>query len=650
MDATATSCAPAPEHVGLFPFAESVAAANLLGTLAHIARRSIDALRDKADLVSLAGEYTQLRQRGREWWGLSPFKSEKTASFKVNPESGLWYCFSTQQGGDAFKLVMAREGLDFVEAVERVATRFGHQLEYENGKPGEAPSLRRQLLEIHDLVADYWHRCLRDDPVHGEWIQNYWTHSRRFPLEVADDFRVGLAPLDDTRLMQGLLRKGFEPAALAGSGLFFGTDRHPDPTRWRCRFRGRLVIPIRDIQGRPIAFTARSLDITPQDDPTREAKYVNSPETELFKKTRTIFNLDRAKDNRPNGEPFVLVEGQLDAIRCHAAGIPGVVAAQGTAVTEEHLTQLRRFSDRLLVFLDADSAGQKAALRLLPIGLRAGLDIRFVAVPDGKDPDVFFSESGNAARWPELVAAAQSSMQFCVRSLIPPEAAGQPLASRLGRLGELFVVLEQCGAEEIVQEALTEAARIAGIGIREVHLAYERDRANRKSQRPAAQLQALAPGIAPPDISRQPLSTPETDLCRILLSHEASVHSLSQVLPLEWVDTENPSGRLLAALLNEAIHGEFDNLRSVLGRLDADSQQTAAQVSAEPLGAQVDETEVHRMLTAALKSFHSRQIVSLMRTIDARIASHPPGDTEGLSLLQREKIALRRSLQNPPTL
>jgi DNA primase len=618
--------------------------------LPQIARRSIDALRDKADIVSLAGEYTQLRQRGREWWGLSPFKTERTPSFKVNPDSGLWYCFSTQQGGDVFKLVMAREGLDFVEAVERVATRFGHALEYESGRPGEAPSLRRQLLDIHDLVADYWHRCLRDDPQHGEWIRRYWTETRRFPLEVADDFRIGLAPVDDTRLMQGLLRKGFEPAALAGSGLFFGTERSPDPARWRCRFRGRLVIPIRDIQGRPIAFTARSLEITPQDDPTREAKYVNSPETELFKKTRTIFNFDRAKDNRPNGEPFVLVEGQLDAIRCHAAGIPGAVAAQGTAVTEEHLVQIKRFSDRLLVFLDADAAGQKAALRLLPIGLRAGLDIRFVAVPDGKDPDAFFAEPANAARWPELVAAAQSSMQFCVRSLIPPEAAGQPLAARLSRLGELFQVLDQCGAEEIAQEALTEAARIAGIGIREVHLAYERDRASRKAQRPAAQLQAVAPGLAEADSGRHRLSTPENDLCRILLEHETHLPSIAQVLPLEWVELETPAGKLLAALLNEAIHGEFDNLRSVLGRLDAESQTAAAKLSGEPLAASVDESEVVRMLNAALRSFHQRQIQSRIRTLDARIASLPPGNLEALDRLQREKIELRKALQSPPSL
>lgn len=624
--------------------------------MASIARRSIDALRDKADIVALAGDYTQLRQRGREWWGLSPFKTERTPSFKVNPENGLWYCFSTQQGGDVFKLVMAREGLDFVEAIERIATRFGHILEYENGKGGDAPSLRRQLIDIHDLVADYWHRCLRDDPVHGEWIRQYWTVTRQFPLEVADDFKVGLAPVDDSRLMQGLLRKGFEPEAIAASGLFFGTERSPDPTRWRCRFRGRLVIPIRDIQGRPIAFTARSLEITPEDDPTREAKYVNSPETELFKKNRTVFNLDRAKDNRgknAEGRPgaFVLVEGQLDAIRCHAAGITGVVAAQGTAVTEEHLAQMKRFSDRLLVFLDADSAGQKAALRLLPLGLRAGLDVRFVPVPDGKDPDAFFAESGNAARWDEMATQAESSMRFCVRSLIPPDAAGQPLAVRLSRLSELFQVLEQAGAEEVVQEALTEAARYAGIGIREVHLAYERDRVTRRAQRPAAQLQALAPGLQTGSETRPtPLSSPEGDLCRQLLADDRFVVPISQVLPLEWVEDTTPVGRLLLALLNEALQGEFDSLRGALGRLEPELQAAAGALTAEPSDSESDQVDRQGLVNAVLRSFHSRHILFRLRNLDARLATHPIDDPEGLLLLQRDKITLRQALQRPPKL
>jgi DNA primase len=617
--------------------------------VARISRRSIDDLRQRADIVALAGDYTQMKQRGRDWWGLSPFKSEKSPSFKVNPETGLWYCFSTQQGGDAFKLVMAREGLDFPESVERVATRFGFQLEYENGgADANERSLRGQLLEIHGLVADYWRRCFLEDPVHGEWIRDYWTRTRRFDLAVADDFGVGLAPVDDSKLIGGLLKKGFTKEALAGTGLFFGTDRIPDPARWRCRFRGRLTIPIRDVQGRVIAFTARQLDITPADDPSREAKYVNSPETELFKKSRTVFNLDRARSNRKGDEPFILVEGQLDAIRCHSAGIPGVIAAQGTAVTEDHLQQLHRFSQRLLVFLDADAAGQKAALRLLPIGLKEGLDIRFLSLPGGKDPDEFFSTQ-DASQWTALTKTARSAMQFCVQSLVPEGSSSLPLASRLSLLETLFPIVQQAGAEEIVREALNEAARHAGIGIREMHMAYERHVATVAAQRPALQLGA-AETPADPVVKGGGLTTPEEDLVLFLLRHDAFFVPVAQALPLEWIDQAGRGGLLLMALLNEAVHGHFSGVREALNALDDDLRTEAARLAAGSFSPAEQPDEVLPHVNGILKSFHTRHTQALVRALDARIASADKADVASLNALQTEKIRLRKLHGAPPSL
>ncbi len=597
----------------------------------------------------MAGDYTQMKQRGRDWWGLSPFKSEKSPSFKVNPDTGLWYCFSTQQGGDVFKLVMNREGLDFPESIERVAMRFGFQLEYENGgETSSERSLRGQLLEIHELVTDYWRRCFLEDAVHGDWIKNYWTEKRRFDLAVADDFGIGFAPVDDSKLIPGLLKKGYTKEAIAQTGLFFGTDRMPDPARWRCRFRGRLVIPIRDIQGRVIAFTARTLDITPQDDPSREAKYVNSPETELFKKSRTVFNLDRARTIRKGEEPFVLVEGQLDAIRCHSAGIPGVIAAQGTAVTEEHLSQLRRFTQRLIVFLDADAAGQKAALRLLPIGLREGLDIRFLSLPGGKDPDEYFA-THSAEAWPALVLTARSAMQFCVQSIIPEGTSNMPLAQRLALLETLFPIVEQAGAEEIVREALNEAARHAGIGIREMHMAYERHLATVAAQRPAAQLGRAEPVEVPP-VKGGGLTTPEEDLILLLLRHESFFLPIAQALPLEWIEQAGRGGSLLMALLNEAVHGHFHGVREAINALDDDLRVEAARLSSVP---QVDTDKHEELLLRAnsiLKAFHQRQLQGQTRRLDSLIASTPREDVAALNALQAQKIALRKAHTTPPTL
>ncbi len=594
--------------------------------MARISRKSIDELRQRADIVALAGDYTQMKQRGRDWWGLSPFKSEKSPSFKVNPETGLWYCFSTQQGGDGFKL------------------------DYESGGDGKnEKSFRGQLLEIHELVTDYWRRCFLEDPVHGEWIRDYWTQKRKFSLEVADDFGIGFAPVDDSKLIPGLLAKGYGKDALAQTGLFFGVDRVPDPLRWRCRFRGRLIIPIRDIQGRVIAFTARTLDITPQDDPSREAKYVNSPETELFKKSRTVFNIDRARMTRKDADPFVLVEGQLDAIRCHSAGIPGAIAAQGTAVTEEHMQQLRRFTQRLIVFLDSDAAGQKAALRLLPIGLREGLDIRFLSLPGGKDPDEYFS-THDAAGWAGLVSGARSAMQFCVQSLVPEGSVNLPLTSRLSLLEAIFPIVEQAGAEEIVREALNEAARHAGIGIREMHMAYERHRAQTQSQRPAAQLGGPASADATPVVKGGGLTTSEEDLILFLLRHDSYFVPIAQSLPLEWIDQSGRGGQLLMALLNEAAHGHFAGLREAISTLDDELRTEAARLSAESYAGRDDEKDILPRANSILKSFHSRHVQSLMRSLDARIASTPRDDVATLNQLQSEKIALRKSHATPPSL
>lgn len=618
--------------------------------MARISRRSLDELRQRADIVALAGDYTQMKQRGRDWWGLSPFKSEKSPSFKVNPETGLWYCFSTQQGGDAFKLVMNREGLDFPESIERVATRFGFKLEYESSGDGRnEKSFRGQLLEIHELVTDYWRRCFREDPVHGEWIRDYWTQKRGFSVEVADDFGIGFAPVDDSKLIPGLLAKGYGKDALAQTGLFFGVDRVPDPLRWRCRFRGRLVIPIRDIQGRVIAFTARTLDITPQDDPSREAKYVNSPETELFKKSRTVFNLDRARMTRKDADPFVLVEGQLDAIRCHSAGIPGAIAAQGTAVTEEHLQQLRRFTQRLIVFLDSDAAGQKAALRLLPIGLREGLDIRFLSLPDGKDPDEYFS-THDAAGWAGLVAGARSAMQFCVQSLVPAGAVNLPLTSRLNLLETLFPIVEQAGAEEIVREALNEAARHAGIGIREMHMAYERHRAQTRAQRPAAQLGTPEEPAPAPVVKGGGLTTPEEDLITFLLRYDSYFVPIAQTLPLAWIDPSGRAAVLLMALLNEAAHGHFTGVRDALNALDDELRTEAARLSAESYAGFDEAKDILPRANTILKSFHARHVQTQMRRLDGRIAATPRDDVAALNALQAEKIALRKSHATPPVL
>src|SRR5581483_9733955 len=239
-------------------------------------------------------------------------------------------------------------------------------------------------------------------------------------------------------------------------GLFFIYD-HAEITlgALRPRFRGRLMIPIRDHQGRVVAFTARQTERTPADDPAREAKYVNSPETPIFTKGNLLFNLDRARTAVGEGKPFVLVEGQLDALRCWSVGLKTAIAPQGTSITEGQLVLLRRYHPQVECFFDSDAAGQKAALRFLPMALKAGLEVRFLTLAGAEklDPDLLFLEKGLAA-YEALRRDAQSAMAFACRAILPQPAAAS---------GELKARAAQ-GLFELVAAAESEVARAEFLG------------------------------------------------------------------------------------------------------------------------------------------------------------------------------------------
>jgi hypothetical protein len=248
-----------------------------------------------------------------------------------------------------------------------------------------------------------------------------------------------------------------------------------------------------------------------------------------------------------------------------------------------------------------------------------------------------------------LVATARSAMQFCVQSIIPEGSSNMPLAQRLALLETLFPIVEQAGAEEIVREALNEAARHAGIGIREMHMAYERHLATVAAQRPAAQLGRAEPVEVPP-VKGGGLTTPEEDLILLLLRHESFFLPIAQALPLEWIEQTGRGGSLLMALLNEAVHGHFQGVRDAINALDDDLRDEAARLSSVP---QVDSDKHEELLIRAnsiLKAFHQRQLQGQTRRLDSMIASTPREDIAALNALQAQKIALRKAHTTPPSL
>ena len=422
---------------------------------------SIRDLKDRISIVDVVSREVSLKRAGSNFKGLSPFNNEKTPSFFASPDKGFYKCFSSGNAGDIISFVMETERLSFVEAVETLANRFNVELEYEeDGRPREDRSLRQELFDLHEFIADYYQEAFESDSKHGEWIRDYWINSRGFDLAVAEEFKIGFAPASGVEVGKRVLKKGFSHEAIEASGLFY-TRRGFDPASMGYRFRGRLMIPIRDHQGRISAFTARQLELTPKDDPSREAKYVNSPETPLFHKGALLFNMDRARMEVGPEVPFVMVEGQLDAIRCWSVGIKGVVAPQGTGITESQLRLIKRYEPRMLCLMDGDRAGMQAALRMLPIALAQGVETSFIPLNEGEDPDDFLKEKG-AEGLEELLSGEIDAMTFAANAIVEKPQALSPQA-KAKAASELFGAIVKADSETAQTEFVKQIAAILEI-------------------------------------------------------------------------------------------------------------------------------------------------------------------------------------------
>jgi DNA primase len=398
-------------------------------------------VRDATDLVDVAGDHVKLKKRGRKYEGLCPFHEEKTPSFSIDPEKGLYYCFGCHQGGDSIDFVMKLERLSFPEAVERLARRFGVHL------PPASPDARRRRQTADRLrtileEAQHWFVEQLDSPA-GAAARSE-LERRGYRKSTWRDFGFGYAPDDWRQLLEHLSRRHPE-GVIIEAGLAVQPDSGKNPYD---RFRGRLTFPVRDSEGRLIAFGGRILG-------DGEPKYLNSPESPLFHKRSTLFCLDRARRAIADEASAVVVEGYFDCFSLHLVGITNVVATLGTALTSDHARLLRRRvgpDGRVVLCYDADSAGRRAAATGARVLLEAGIAVAVIGLPPGTDPDdVVRTEGGDAMR--ELLASPSSLVEFLVQDLPEERAARQRSAAELAALvgssrdphirDELFMELTQ---------------------------------------------------------------------------------------------------------------------------------------------------------------------------------------------------------------
>lgn len=627
---------------------------------------SIQNLKARIDIAEVVGTVVALKRAGASFKGLSPFNAEKTPSFYVSPDKGLFKCFSSGKAGDVITFVMETERLGFTEAVEALARRFNVALEYEGGGPTrEERSLRQELLDLHEEAAEFFRTAFLASSEGGRFIREYWTEQRKFDLAVAEDFKIGFAEPDGGRLLERLRQRGFSPDALAQCGLFYarGGDRLP------ARFRGRLMIPIRDHQGRIVAFTARQLSVTPADDPTREAKYVNSPETPIFVKGQILFNLDRARKPASDGGAFLMVEGQLDAIRCWTAGLVTTIAPQGTSVTDTQLRLLHRYQHGLETLLDGDAAGRRAALRLLPLALQEGLEITFLPLTGKKDPDELIREAG-AGAIEELRTKRIGAMAFAAGALAPDPGAmsAQQLADvarelfaiilhsssavaqtqYIGELAELLR-LNRAALESDFRRFRDQAARRAPPGSHRAAHGERAASANTPESPPApgtSERAAADPasGAANP---RPVLITAEFDVLLVLLLNEGLGRGLAEAINHEWIDVATREGRLLDQILHAIAHDAWPGTANRDAYIDSpEDRNFLASLLFAP--AEIDDPV--KVANEGIRRMVSNFCVRRIRKIELEIAAKERNVDSDLLSARQSVSELRHLRTHPPTI
>lgn len=380
-------------------------------------------VRARLNIEDVVGEYVQLKRAGRNFKGLSPFTGEKTPSFYVSPEKNIWHDFSSNKGGDVFSFVMEVEGLDFRGALELLARQAGVDLSMYNSKASqEAAKVKRRLLEAHQLAARYYQQSL----LKNERALEYVFKKRGLSKEIVQTFQIGYAPDTGDALVRFLTKKGFTKQELSQGGL---TNRYGGDL-----FRGRMTVPLMDPSGQVIGFTGRIL----VDDPNAP-KYLNTPETPLYNKGRHVFGLSQAKESIRKSDYTVIVEGNLDVVSSHQAGITQVVATAGTAMTEAHLKALVRLSPNVRLAFDGDAAGLAATERAIPIAQTVGVELTIVSLPDDvKDPDELIQK--DPALWQAAIEASEGVVDWLLTQYTKREDMTAPAGKRRFTTAALAVV------------------------------------------------------------------------------------------------------------------------------------------------------------------------------------------------------------------
>jgi DNA primase len=578
----------------------------------------LDEVRAAADIVTVVSDYVSLRKMGASYKGLCPFHAEKTPSFNVHRDKGFFHCFGCGVGGDVFKFIELQEKVGFSDAAKQLAQRFGIPIpELEPTETGrESAAEREGLLRIHEIAATYFREQLESTA--GTSIRQYLRDKRGLTNETIATLGLGYAPPARDALRKRLLEQGFGPALLVRSGLI----KHRDDGSEVDLFRHRLMIPIARDTGSIIAFGGRALESD------QIPKYLNSPETPIYSKSRTLYGLNLSKAAVRKSRMAVIVEGYFDFAQVYqTTGVP-VVATCGTALTSAQAQMLRRFASRAVLCFDPDIAGQTAAERSCELLVSEGFDVNVASLPGGLDPDTFVQQQGRDA----YVAALKRSRPY-LEFLLDRAAGGHDLTRDEAR-------------REFLRSMLAVAARIPDAAARDqfadrlAHKARVTEEVVRGEIRKAA---AARRTELPADRLR-PMSTPLRDVEKGLLwavmhTPQAAIDVLSslELADLEGLTSQGVLEKAAALRLEDA-----DRLPATL--MERLNEQEAQLLSKVASAGEAPALDLRECVRALRYSRIERQLAGIQRAIDAGGRDGASG--EELSGLLRQKNALRSQLEH----
>jgi DNA primase len=411
-------------------------------------RNAVETIKQKLSIESVVGSYIKLDPKGKYFTARCPFHNEKTASFSVTPDKGIFYCYGCHKGGDIFTFVQEIEGLAFPDALKQLAEKAGVSLDKNDQQQTGRISLLRSIM--HD-AAKYYEIGLRTHKPAVDYLLD-----RGVTKETMVSFHIGYAPSGWSGLYEYLKKKKYQDQDILATGLCIESKNQSGGNRMYDRFRERIMFPINDYQGRVIAFTGRVLPGT-QESLRPVGKYINSPETDLYHKSKVLFGYDRAKSAIHTKGFVIMVEGQMDCIMSHQSGIDHVVAISGTAATDDHMNQIKRFTEKIVLCLDADNAGMTAALKTAMVAYRHDMQVAILDLGGMKDPADVIKD--NPETWKKLVEHRVDIITFRLKKMTERNEMDQKkeIAHK-----ELFPLLEHLTSAIVVDEKLQEIAHAFG--------------------------------------------------------------------------------------------------------------------------------------------------------------------------------------------